>query len=156
MYKLSWFLFVGLCSGSLSASPKPHLIAMLMDDYGWANVGYHRTPQDDPHHEVRTPNIDALVASGVQLDRFYAHKFCSPTIGAFAHFCERSKLGHWPVQPRGPSGWLPGHSSQHYWSCHEAQVRWLHDPHGGEVARGACHPRPHAPGSRLRYIFTLF
>jgi len=55
---------------------------MLMDDYGWANVGYHRTPQDDPHHEVRTPNIDALVASGVQLDRFYAHKFCSPTRSA--------------------------------------------------------------------------
>ena len=61
---------------------KPHLIAMLMDDFGWANVGYHRTPADDPRHEVQTPNMDALVASGLQLDRFYAHKFCSPTRSA--------------------------------------------------------------------------
>lgn len=51
-------------------------------DYGWANAGYHRTPADDPHNEVRTPNIDALVATGVQLDRFYVHKFCSPTRSA--------------------------------------------------------------------------
>lgn len=55
---------------------------MLMDDFGRANVGYHRTPGDDPHHEVQTPNIDALVASGIRLDRFYAHKFCSPTRSA--------------------------------------------------------------------------
>ena len=64
---------------AVSAVKRPHLIAMLMDDYGWANAGYHRTPTDDPDHEVRTPHIDALVASGVQLNRFYAHKFCSPT-----------------------------------------------------------------------------
>ena len=53
-----------------------------MDDFGWANVGYHRSPANDPDHEVRTPNIDALVASGVQLNRFYTHKFCSPTRSA--------------------------------------------------------------------------
>lgn len=61
---------------------KPHLIVMLLDDYGWANAAYHRTPQDDPDGEVQTPHIDELVASGVQLDRFYAHKFCSPTRSA--------------------------------------------------------------------------
>jgi len=98
-------LFAVFTAG-VHAATKPHLIAMLMDDFGCAfvlifailqqrgvtqparpahagaNVGYHRTPADDPHHEVQTPNIDALVASGVQLDRFYAHKFCSPTRSA--------------------------------------------------------------------------
>ena len=88
-------MFISLCYAALaaltSALPLPqlaaprapiHLIAMLMDDFGWANVGYHRTHSDDPDHEVRTPNIDALVATGVQLNRFYTHKFCSPTRSA--------------------------------------------------------------------------
>ncbi len=64
------------------AAALPHILVMLMDDFGHANVGYHRTPGDDPHHEVQTPNMDALVASGIRLDRFYAHKFCSPTRSA--------------------------------------------------------------------------
>ena len=53
-----------------------------MDDFGRANVGYHRTPTDDPRREVQTPNMDALVAGGIRLDRFYAHKYCSPTRSA--------------------------------------------------------------------------
>jgi hypothetical protein len=28
--------------------------ACSVDDFGWANVGYHRTSQDDPNHEVAT------------------------------------------------------------------------------------------------------
>jgi len=31
---------------------------------------------------VRTPNIDALAASGITLDRFYAFQYCSPTRSA--------------------------------------------------------------------------
>eukprot|EP01052_Picozoa_sp_SAG31_P007048 SAG31_NODE_331_length_17518_cov_32.495042_13_plen_118_part_00 len=29
--------------------------------------------------DVSTPNFDALVAEGLELDRNYVHKFCSPT-----------------------------------------------------------------------------
>ena len=46
---------------------------MLVDDWGWANVGYHRDP---PTKEVVTPNIDGLVK---QLDQHYAFEFCSPS-----------------------------------------------------------------------------
>lgn len=44
-----------------------------MDDFGWANVGFHRTAQDDPTHEVQTPTMDALAAEGVLLERNYLY-----------------------------------------------------------------------------------
>ncbi len=58
------------------ASSKPHLVFMLVDDWGWANVGYHRDP---PTNEVVTPNIDNLVKEGLEFDHHYVYKFCSPS-----------------------------------------------------------------------------
>ena len=55
---------------------KPHIVFVLVDDWGWANVGYHRDP---PTKEVVTPNIDGLVKEGLELDQHYAYKFCSPS-----------------------------------------------------------------------------
>ena len=46
------------------------------DDWGWANVGWHR---EAGFNETVTPNLDALVASGVQLTQQFTHKYCSPT-----------------------------------------------------------------------------
>ena len=46
---------------------------MLSDNLGWANVGYHRAVSPaGPSPEVQTPNIDGLVRSGIELDRFCA------------------------------------------------------------------------------------
>ena len=56
------------------------MVFNLIDDWGWANVGYHR---DASFNEVVTPNIDALVASGVELDSYYVHKYCSPSRSAY-------------------------------------------------------------------------
>ena len=42
----------------------------------WANVGYHRDPSTK---EVVTPNIDSLVADGLELDQHYAFQVCSPS-----------------------------------------------------------------------------
>ena len=55
---------------------KPHIVYILVDDWGWANVGYHRNP---PTPEVDTPNIDSLVKEGLELDQFYAYRYCSPS-----------------------------------------------------------------------------
>ena len=41
-----------------AADTKPHIVFVLVDDWGWANVGYHRDP---PTKEVVTPNIDGLL-----------------------------------------------------------------------------------------------
>ena len=67
---------VGIGIGAASASKKPHLVVVLADDYGWASIGYHAPPGS---REVQTPNLDALAASGVKLERFYTYKICSPS-----------------------------------------------------------------------------
>ena len=64
------------------SSPKPHILHIIADDLGWADVGYHRAP--DAKGDVMTPNIDNLAkVDGFELDRFYAHKICSPSRCAF-------------------------------------------------------------------------
>lgn len=59
---------------------KPHIVFVMVDDWGWANVGYHRDP---PTKEVVTPNFDSLAKQGLELDQHYTFKFCSPTRSAF-------------------------------------------------------------------------
>lgn len=53
---------------------RPHLVHVVMDDLGWGLVGFH-----DGSPEVETPTLDAVAADGLVLDRFYAHKICSPS-----------------------------------------------------------------------------
>jgi hypothetical protein len=55
---------------------RPHIIFLLADNVGWNNVGYHRSKDNT---ELNTPHINSLVLSGLELDRAYAWKFCSPS-----------------------------------------------------------------------------
>jgi len=68
---------VGVLAASLAvaAASKPHILLVLVDDWGWNNVGYHRP--NDP--EVATPNVDALVKEGIELNRHYTYHYCSPS-----------------------------------------------------------------------------
>ena len=68
-------LFLLLADVSVAAN-KPHILFMLVDDWGWANVGYHRAT---PTREVVTPNFDNLVKEGLELDQHYVFKLCSPS-----------------------------------------------------------------------------
>ena len=49
---------------------KPHIVVLLVDNLGWANVGFHRPP-DVPAREISTPNLDKLAAEYLILDRHY-------------------------------------------------------------------------------------
>ena len=60
------------------APSRPHIVHILVDDYGWNEVGYHNRGKGGSE-EVLTPNIDALVDGGLELDRHYVHKICSPS-----------------------------------------------------------------------------
>jgi hypothetical protein len=46
---------------------KPHILHILLDDFGWAEIGFHRPAG---YREVQTPTMDGLAAEGLQLDRF--------------------------------------------------------------------------------------
>eukprot|EP00931_Biecheleriopsis_adriatica_P120159 TRINITY_DN95289_c0_g1_i1.p1 TRINITY_DN95289_c0_g1~~TRINITY_DN95289_c0_g1_i1.p1 ORF type:complete len:557 (+),score=80.74 TRINITY_DN95289_c0_g1_i1:33-1703(+) len=62
---------------SRDAKPKlPHIFFVVVDDFGWGEVGYHR---DVPTKEVQTPHIDALVKEGIELNRHYVHMTCTPS-----------------------------------------------------------------------------
>mmetsp|Transcript_31017 Transcript_31017/g.78481 ORF Transcript_31017/g.78481 Transcript_31017/m.78481 type:complete len:544 (+) Transcript_31017:82-1713(+) len=60
---------------AVAAAGKPHVVMVLVDDWGWNNAGFHRP--NDP--EVVTPNIDKLVKEGIELDRHYTYHYCSPS-----------------------------------------------------------------------------
>lgn len=53
---------------------RPNVVLIMADDQGWGDTSYNG------HPELKTPNLDALAASGLRLNRFYtAHCNCSPT-----------------------------------------------------------------------------
>ncbi len=52
----------------------PNIILVMADDMGWGQTGYYN------HPVLKTPNLDAMAASGLRFDRFYAGApNCSPT-----------------------------------------------------------------------------
>lgn len=50
----------------------PHVVLIVADDLGWAQVGFHGST-------VATPAIDRIAREGVELARFYTCPVCSPT-----------------------------------------------------------------------------
>lgn len=64
------------CFGD-SASVRPNIILCMADDQGWGDMGYNG------HPVLKTPNFDAMAASALRFDRFYAAApVCSPTRGS--------------------------------------------------------------------------
>jgi arylsulfatase I/J len=58
-----------------TADTKPNIVFILVDDLGWKDVGYHGS-------DIKTPNIDKLARTGVQLEEFYVQPLCTPTRAA--------------------------------------------------------------------------
>ena len=61
---------------SAAPKPKPNIFLVLVDDWGWNDVSYHRS---EPDAEIDTPNIAQLAAAGIKLDRHYTYNYCSPS-----------------------------------------------------------------------------
>ncbi|OWW23564.1 hypothetical protein B4Q04_19735 [Zobellia sp. OII3] len=55
-----------------SAQQKPNIVFIVADDMGWADIGYHNS-------EIRSPNLDKLAKTGVELDYHYVQPQCTPT-----------------------------------------------------------------------------
>ena len=62
-----------------AAGKQPHIAMILFDDYGWADAGWHRIDDKDPSRDVLTPNMNQLVAEGIEMDRHYVYKCAHST-----------------------------------------------------------------------------
>lgn len=74
---------VGTCAVA-AETRAPNIVIILADDLGRGDLGYAGS-------DIKTPNIDKLVATGVRLDRFYSCPMCSPTRAGLM-------TGRWPIR----------------------------------------------------------
>jgi arylsulfatase A-like enzyme len=58
------------------AAERPHIVFLLADDLGRADVGFMGAKQ------TQTPHLDALAQAGAALEAFYVQPLCSPTRAA--------------------------------------------------------------------------
>ena len=56
----------------LAGVEKPNILLIVADDLGWADVGWHGG-------FGKTPNLDRLVRTGLELDQHYVQPVCTPT-----------------------------------------------------------------------------
>lgn len=77
--------------GSSTGAPKINLVYVLLDDWGWANWGVH----NPKNPEIVTPNLDALLAEGIELDRHYVVRV--PTVSHLFFFSFPCVLSSSPV-----------------------------------------------------------
>ena len=71
-------LALALAATAWSAeNPKPNIIVIMADDMGYADAGFTGAK------DIKTPNLDALAASGVIFENGYVnHPFCGPSRAA--------------------------------------------------------------------------
>jgi len=84
-----------VCGGKVAVAQiprRPNILVIVADDLGWADVGYHNP-------EMRTPNIDSLVQTGVELDCHYVMPVCTPTRVALLTGRYPSRFGSHCTQP---------------------------------------------------------
>ncbi len=66
------FCYVGSAVAADETPQRPNIVLCMTDDQGWGDVGYNGLTK------IRTPNLDAMAAAGMRLNRFYAQQACSP------------------------------------------------------------------------------
>lgn len=71
-----------LSIAAAQTSSKPHIVSIIVDDFGWNDIGFHAAKQANAN-EIITPVMDGLASEGVILDRHYVFRFCSPSRSAY-------------------------------------------------------------------------
>ncbi|MHB2168926.1 arylsulfatase B [Alsobacter sp. R-9] len=62
-------------NAAAQAPAKPHILYIVADDLGWADVGFNGS-------DIRTPTLDELANEGARLEQFYVQPMCTPTRAA--------------------------------------------------------------------------
>lgn len=92
----SLFLSLLMVAPVIGQPTKPNVVVFLIDDLGWADLGY----QGSKFYE--TPHLDKLAASGVRMMNSYsANPVCSPTRAALMTGKAPQRVGitQWIPQP---------------------------------------------------------
>ena len=94
--------FVSSCLVALAASKQPHVVIMVLDDIGWADVSYHGG-------DFPTPAIDGLATTGVDLTRWYIQPVCSPTRSSImtGRFPFHTGMQHYTTLAPGTTAHMP-------------------------------------------------
>ncbi len=71
---------------------KPNILLLVADDLGWADVGWHGSA-------IRTPNLDRLAATGIELDQHYVCPLCTPTRAALLTGRHPGRFGRHATAP---------------------------------------------------------
>ena len=74
---------------------RPNVLFMLADDMGWGDVSYHGSA-------IRTPNIDRLVQTGIELDQHYVCPMCTPTRTCLMTGRHPGRFGRHATTPSNP------------------------------------------------------
>jgi arylsulfatase A-like enzyme len=85
-----------LSPGLAATANRPNIVYIVADDIGWKDVGFHGS-------DIRTPNLDRLVATGAELEQFYAQPMCTPTRAALM-------TGRYPLRYGLQTGVIPSGS----------------------------------------------
>ncbi len=80
---------------SAAAGSAPHIVYIVVDDAGYADVGFNGAA------DIKTPNLDALATEGARLEQFYTQPMCSPTRAALM-------TGRYPLRYGLQIGVIPG------------------------------------------------
>ena len=91
-----------LTSFAAADSPRPNIVFIFADDWGWGDLSCHGHPY------VKTPNIDRLAREGTDFHRFtVASGVCSPSRTAVM-------TGHFPARYNidGHFAWVPSNAKR--------------------------------------------
>lgn len=83
----------GAAPADAEGAPRPHILYILADDLGFADVGFRGS-------DIATPALDALAATGATLSRFYTQPLCTPTRAALM-------TGRYPLRYGLQTGVIP-------------------------------------------------
>lgn len=87
----------GMERAARAAATRPHILYILADDLGFADMGYRGS-------DIATPNIDSLARGGVKLKQFYTQHICTPTRAALM-------TGRYPLRYGLQMGVIPSGAS---------------------------------------------
>lgn len=86
-------LFVSASAVAAETTPsRPNILFIVADDLGWSDVGWH-------DGFSKTPHLDELVRTGVELDQHYVQPVCTPTRTALLSGRYPGRFGPHPLSP---------------------------------------------------------